>query len=160
MREQIFLHEDVMATETIAAIADLGYVPEHLNETEPMPFEIEFHSRQSAGTRINYVQNKQINIQYINIDGPDAVRVRQGLAKALRHYDRSTSYERATSDPDIDERVTALFHLALARAPIPEAHVLRLIGEFLRHPDDDVRHSAVLSIAFFEWPAAAAMLDA
>jgi hypothetical protein len=159
MREQLFLPEDVLATETIAAIADLGYAPEHFYETDPMPFEIEFHSRQSVGTRINYVQNNQINIQYLNIDGPDAVRVRQALAKALRHYDRSTSYERATSNPDIDERVTALFHLALARAPVPEAHVLRLIGEFLRQPKDAHRRSAVLSIAYFEWAAAAAMLD-
>lgn len=159
MREQIFLPEDVLATETIAAIADVGYVPETLYETEPMPFEIEFHSAQSPGTRVNYVQNNQIKIQYINIDGPDAVPVRQALEKTLRHYDRSTSYERATSDPDVDERVSALFHLALARAPVPEAHVLRLIDAFLHESRDSVRHAAVLSIAYFEWPAAAAMLD-
>lgn len=159
MREQLFLPEDVLATETIAAIADLGYVPQHCYETDPMPFEIEFHSRQWPGSRIHYVQNNQINIQYLNMDGPDAVRVRQALAKVLRHDDRRTTYQRATSDPDIDERVTALFHLALARAPIPEAHVLRLIGEFLRQPKDMHRHSAVLSIAYFEWPAAVAMLD-
>jgi hypothetical protein len=159
MREQIFLPEDVLATETIAAIADIGYVPETLYETEPMPFEIEFHSRQSPGTRVNYIQNNQINIQYINIDGPDAVAVRQALEKTLRHYDRRTSYERATSDPDVDERVTALFHLALSRAPVSEAHVLRLIEEFLHDGRDNVRHAAVLSIAYFEWPAAAALLD-
>jgi hypothetical protein len=159
MREQIFLPEDVWATATIAAIADVGYAPMHFYETPPQPFEIEFHSQQSFGTRINYVQNKQINIQYLDIDGPEAVPVRQALAKVLRHYERSTSYERATSDPDLDERVTALFHLALARTPVPQAHVLRLIGDFLHHPKDTVRHSAVLSIAYFEWPAAAAMLD-
>lgn len=159
MREQVFLPEDVLATETIAAIADVGFTPETFYETDGMPFEIEFHSRQSPGTRVNYVQNNQINIQYINIDGPDAVAVRQALAKTLRHYDRSTSYDRATSDPDIDERVSALFHLALARAPVPEHHVLRLLDAFLHEDRDNVRHAAVLSIAYFEWPAAAAMLD-
>jgi hypothetical protein len=37
--------------------------------------------------------------------------------------------------------------------------VLRVVGEFLRHERPSVRHSAVLSTAYFEWPATLPLLD-
>lgn len=70
MREQIFLQDDVLITDVIAAAADIQFVPAVFHETDPAPFEMEFHDPRQMGTRVNYVENKQIGVQYLDIDGP------------------------------------------------------------------------------------------
>src|SRR5688500_73165 len=157
MGEQIFLREDVTITSVIEELASLGYAPSHFHEADQAPWEIEFHPVEATYTTVHFIQNKQLGVSYLDVTGPAAPTVRSALESVLRHYDRSTIYERVTGDPDREQRVTALFQLAVARLPVPEPHVLRLIGELLHHTDDHLRHATVLAIAYFEWPAAVPM---
>lgn len=159
MSEKIFLRDDATITSVIEQLANLWYAPTYFHEQESFPFEIDFRSKDQVNTFVHCIQNKQLKINYLNIVGPDAPVLRQDLEKVLSHYDRKTTYERASTEQDLSERVKALYHLALGRLPVPEPDVLRLLGEFLVHSDERVRQCGVLSIAYFEWPEALSMLD-
>jgi hypothetical protein len=161
MREQIFLRNHVTAADVLAAASTLlrAKPDKYIEATEDTPYEIQLVSPERPGSQIRFIDNKQIGVRYVKIDGPQAAAVRAELEPALPHYDAATAYERATTEPGLDESITALFHLALARGPIPEPQVLRLIGQLLLDPNDALRQAAVVACAYFEWPDVLPMLE-
>jgi hypothetical protein len=160
MREQILLRDNVSAGEVLNAARPYGYAPDKTIEaTEDAPHEVQLVSPHRPGGRVSYVDNQQIGVRYVKIDGPDAAGVRAELEPALPHYDPGTAYARATSEGNTQDRITGLFHLALARGPVPEPDVLRLIGELLLDRDATLRQAAVVAAAYLEWPDVLPMLD-
>ena len=159
MSEKLFLRDDVTITSVIEELADHWFAPTFFHESAPFPFEIDFRSKDRPNTFVHCIQNKQLKINYLNIQGPDAPVLRFDLEKDFGHYDLASAYERARTEADPTERVRALYHLALSRLPVPEPRVLRLLRQFLDDRDEWVRLCAVLAIAYFEWPEALSMLD-
>jgi hypothetical protein len=154
VRELIFLRDDVDVADVGAATQSLGYVPEKfIDKSADDPFELHFLHPQQVGTLIGYVENSLLGVNYLVIIGPQATSVRHALEKLLPHCSSEDAYERAASDPDLEERMTALFHVALLRGPVPEPRELHLLAELFHHANAKARHAAVLATAFFEWPA-------
>lgn len=159
MSEKIFLHVDTPLDLVGEQLALLRFDPIASYEPATFPSEIEFRATDRPDTSVHYIQNRQIEVNYLSIKGPDAILLQHDLEKALDHYDRKTIFQNARSNPHMNERMTALFQLSILRLPVPEPDVLGLLAEFLAHPKPGVRKSAVLAIAYFEWPEAIAMLD-
>jgi hypothetical protein len=160
MRELIFLRDDVDEADVAAAADGIGYVPDVFIKQEPdAPFELHFIHPQKTDTTVAYIKNHQLRVDYVLILGPQSASIRAALEKVLSHYDHDNVYDRAASDPDLDERVRALFHLALARGSEADARVLRLLGEFLHHKVDGMRRAGVLAAAYLSWPEVEPLLE-
>ena len=160
MREQIFLQDAVETGDVLAALYSNGYVPDRfVDATDRTPFEIHFRSGARPATTAMFVRDAKIHVNYVSLDGPDVATLRDALEAALPHDDLSTACERAVKSPFPGDRAAALFELAIARGPVPEPHVLRVLRDLLEDPHDGIRHSAVIAAAYFEWADAEPLVD-
>lgn len=179
MLQRIFLRSDVEPVTVFAAADQLGFQPvsvvrEDGAQMRALPFatyamfdddpdsisalSAEFRSAERPAHKLEYIRNRQALVAYVEVSGRGAAALRRELEPYLPHYEREP-YARATGGEPLEERVTALFHLAVSKGPVPEPHVLQLVREFLAHDDAAVRKTAVLAAVFFQWPAVFAMLD-
>jgi hypothetical protein len=185
--EQVFPRGDVDAARVYAATATAGYLPwaitvldgdreqqtplmpdpysgldllQSFDPNERTPFWIDFRAPKPNRTKITYYLIGEIQVNYLEMRGPEDAATRSVLERELPHYDIATMFERAKSDPDIEERLTALFQLAIAKGPVPEPHVLRLIRDMLEHDDPYVRRMTQVACIYFEWSTLIPILDA
>jgi hypothetical protein len=160
VREQIFLQDAVENGDVLAALYLQGFVPDRfVDATERTPFEIHFRSRARPETTAVFIRDTKIHVNYVSLDGPDVATLRDALEAALPHHDLATACERAVKSPFPGDRAAALFELSLARGPVPEPHVLRVLRDLLEDKEDGIRHSAVIAAAYFEWAEAEPLID-
>lgn len=121
-----------------------------ISGNEETPREIVYETKK-PGTVVHWIEDPKIGVDYLAIAGSERDAAAAEL-RAIREFYSLSEMIVAASEAEPDEKMAAIYYLALLAPDKLDERVFDIFSRYLRDEEADVRGAAVLAISYVGWP--------
>lgn len=115
------------------------------------PTEV-IYSTPDEETYIHYIEDFKLGLNYLVVVGRNPDLVVEEIRSLLPTYDKPEILDMVKTAKSRDEKMRALYYLALITAEQYDPDIYKIFVNGLADPDPEIRGATVLAIAYVGWP--------